>query len=122
MTVIKITTLFISVLVVALVFMVVTDSCGYAFDKKKIQDAKSSAGDLSYHLNTPKAPYYGYPLRKCITEDIVDKKNEMAAPEIQQKAKACIKSYRAGFENLQAKYDDWKTKSRALRDALQDEK
>ncbi len=121
MKVIRITTLFLSVLIVFSVFIMVTERRGYAFDQKNIQDAKSAARNISYQLVAERAGYYGYSL-KCIQDDILTKKNNMADPIIQQKAVDCISYYKTGFQNLQSKYDTWETKSRSLRDAVEAEK
>jgi len=121
MKIIRITALFLSVLVAFSVLTVVTDSRAYAFDKSKIEAAEKAAGDVSRHIGSTKQGYYGYAL-KCIQTDILAKKGEMADPGIQKTAGVCISYYRTGFGNLKAKYDAWEAKSRELRDALQAEK
>ncbi len=121
MKVIRITAIFLWVLAAFSVCTVATDSRVFGFDLSKIDNAKATAGRMASHLFRRKAPYYGYAL-KCVKEDIIDQKAQMAAPNLQQKAKDCIRRYKDGFQNLKDTYDSWENKSRELRDALQAEK
>lgn len=121
MKAIRITALFLSVLVAFSALIVVTDNRAHAFDETKITAAANAAGAVSRHIGLTKQAYYGYAL-KCIQTDILAKKGEMADPQIQKKAKECIGYYKTGFQNLKRMYDAWENESKALRDALQAEK
>ena len=93
----------------------------HAFDLSRIQATKDASGDITRHLGSTQAGYYGYSLQ-CIQTDILDKKDQMNDPVVRQKAQDCIKYYKIGFQNLNQKYTVWESTSRGLRDALQNEK